>query len=587
MKSSAKVKKEFSTIFLSIVLVLVFVALLLILISNEVKHYSEAEELVMDGFYNEVEGIATYAASGIPWDLHESLHLGDEINENFINLNLKVQHIASYYPRANYTYTVSEDGGSYYFVLGSAGEEAIFPETTMGYLVDVIPNALVLAFSGEVTHSDGFYHDAWGRFISGYAPIFSPSGEVVAVLGVDIADEIVDEEIEKVRRKLLLRAAIIIAIGIIASLIGIYATLYLFKSHKFAKSAHDLLLQATNAAQQGAFEYDIYNDILLCGPETAKLFDYNIDPGTETYTLSKDFIVSKAVYEDKEDVDAALSMGEEKIEGLKYRKFVNLWKFHVENKVKAIKFKGYISSKDGKMKIIGMAEDYTEQEKNKVALINTNKKIQILHSISSHDIKNAITGIYAYADLILEEEGVPDNVKLATKRLIRSSEEIVSTISSFSNVYNALGTSLPEWINLRLLINNFFESHVDLKDIKFTNNADNFDIYASPQVSFAIQALFEFSIKNCNLATHILMYTSTSQGALNIIYEDDAICLSEKNKKGIFDFDISKGDDNALYIAKEILSITGISIKESGTNESGAHFVITVKPGWFRLRELE
>jgi K+-sensing histidine kinase KdpD len=72
---------------------------------------------------------------------------------------------------------------------------------------------------------------------------------------------------------------------------------------------------------------------------------------------------------------------------------------------------------------------------------------------------------------------------------------------------------------------------------------------------------------------------------LHIIYEDNGVGISEQHKETLFDFSLTKKDKNALFIAREILSITDISIKEDGTDEGGARFVITVKPGWFRLRK--
>jgi len=579
-------KREFSSIFLAIVLVIVFAALLLILTSNEVNYYNEAQKLVMDGLYTEVEGIATYAANNIPWDLHENVHPGDELSENFIYLNSIIRNIADHYPRASYIYTAKKDGDSYYFVLDSDEEDSFEPWGSIGYPMTVVPDALVLAFLGEVTHTDGFYHDAWGSFISGYAPIFSPSGEVVAVLAVDVNEEIVNEEIEKVRDALLIHLTIIAIIGLIASFIGISTTLYLLSSHKLTKSAQDMLLQAINAAREGSFEYDLDKDVLLCGPETAKLFGYNIMPGIEKYSLSRDFIIGQAVYEDKKNIDDVLSVQTKRMRGTKRRKFVFLWKFHVENMIKTMRFKGYVTQKNDRLKIIGMVENYTEQEKNKVALLNASKKMQILYSISSHDIRNIISAVYSYADLILEEE-ISDNVRADIEELIQSSEDSTFAISSFSNVSRELGTNLPEWIDLRTLVNDIFESDADLKGIRFINDIDNVDIYASPQTSFVIQTFFDFSRKHCDQVTSISMHTNISQDVLHIIYEDDGVGISEGEKKRIFDFDATKKDKNALYIAKEILSITDISIKEGGTDANGVHFVITVKPGWFRFRESE
>jgi len=564
---------------LSTIVVIVFIVLLLTLITSEINHYNNAQNLVMSGIHGEIEALATYAANSIPWDLHEKIRPGDELSDNFIKLNSIIKLIADNYPRASYIYTIRKDGDSFYFVLDSDEEEAWNIGEAIGVPVDVVPDALLLAFTGVFAHTDDFYTDEWGSFISGYAPIFSPSGEVVAVLAVDVSEDLVSEEIERVREEILVRISITTIIGLIASLIGIYATLYLLNSHKLTKSAQDLLLQATNAAQEGAFEYDPYNDTFLCGLETAQLFGYNIEPGIETYALSKDFIVGKAVYEDKKSVDEHLNVSNKRIE---HTKFAYSWRFHVDNKIKAIRFKGYISQNKGRVKIIGMAEDYTEQERNKGALINTNKKIQILHSISSHDIRNIFTAIYSYADLILEEE-VSDDIKVDIKELIQSSEDSTFAISNFSKIYSTLGTSLPEWINIKTLANDIFEAHPDLKHITFTNNINNVYIYADPHTNFVIQTLFEFSMQYCDCVTNVVMHTSISSDVLHIIYQDDGVGICDDNKETLFDFDVTKKDRNVLYIAREILAITDISIIENGCYGNGTQFVIAVKPGWFQL----
>jgi hypothetical protein len=586
MGFSEKVDKNLSITLLSAILIIVFSTLLLILASNEVTHYNDSQNLVMDGTYTEVEGIVAYVASSIPWDLHESLHPGDEISENFLSLNSIVKHVSEHYPKVSYIYTIRKEGDSFYFVLDSGAENDWDPEKTVGTLIEVVPQALTLAFSGQITHTDGFYHDEWGSFISGYAPISSPSGEVIAVLAVDISEDVVNEQIERVKNNLLIQIIVITTIGLIALFTGVYATLDLLKLHKFTTYARSLLLQSTSAAREGVFEYDLHNNMLLCGPETAKLFGYDIVPGIETFGLSKDFIISKTVYDDKKNVDDTLSSISKSLKGAKHKKFVYLWKFHVKNQIKTIQLKGYVKQGKRGIRVIGMAEDYTEQEKNKTTLISINKKMQMLHSISSHDIKNIITAIYTYADLILEEE-VSDRVKTDLKQLIRFSEDSISTISSFSDMYTTLSTNLPEWIDLKALVNDLFRSNAELKGIKFTNNIDNLDIYASSQTNFVLQALFDFSIKYYDQVTSILMYTSISEGALHIIYTDDGVGISEEDKARIFDYDITKIGQNKLYIAKELLSITDISLEENGIDKSGTHFVITVKPGWFRVRESE
>jgi signal transduction histidine kinase len=67
-----------------------------------------------------------------------------------------------------------------------------------------------------------------------------------------------------------------------------------------------------------------------------------------------------------------------------------------------------------------------------------------------------------------------------------------------------------------------------------------------------------------------------------IAVADDGIGVPAELKEKIFEKGYGKHTGFGLFLAREILAITGITIQETGTFGKGAVFAITVPEGSFR-----
>jgi signal transduction histidine kinase len=61
-----------------------------------------------------------------------------------------------------------------------------------------------------------------------------------------------------------------------------------------------------------------------------------------------------------------------------------------------------------------------------------------------------------------------------------------------------------------------------------------------------------------------------------IICEDDGVGITAQDKKRLFTRGFGKSTGLGLFLSREILSITGITITENGVPGKGARFEITV-----------
>jgi signal transduction histidine kinase len=72
-----------------------------------------------------------------------------------------------------------------------------------------------------------------------------------------------------------------------------------------------------------------------------------------------------------------------------------------------------------------------------------------------------------------------------------------------------------------------------------------------------------------------------------IVCEDDGEGIPAEEKERIFDRGFGKNTGMGLFLAREILSITGITIRETGKPGKGGRFEIMVPKGVYRVTDIQ
>lgn len=65
---------------------------------------------------------------------------------------------------------------------------------------------------------------------------------------------------------------------------------------------------------------------------------------------------------------------------------------------------------------------------------------------------------------------------------------------------------------------------------------------------------------------------------------DDGTGIAPEEKTRIFDQNYGKNTGNGLFLIREILSITEITIEETGVYGKGVRFVMIIPPRGFQIR---
>jgi PAS domain S-box-containing protein len=231
-----------------------------------------------------------------------------------------------------------------------------------------------------------------------------------------------------------------------------------------------------------------------------------------------------------------------------------------------------------------MIHDTTETYRYEEALRQANKKINLMSNITRHDILNQVNVLSGYTELI--SETLPENVKndpRIGKYLINLNKGIETIHSQivFTKDYQELGVVSPIWQSITDTVKEA-ASPFSGQSLKFSIEGSGVEVYADPLLKKAFYNLFDNARAHGEHVTEIIVSSCRVADSFVIKVIDNGIGVSPVMKDLIFEKSIGKNTGLGLFLVKGILSITGMEIKETGTEGVGATFEITVPPGNWR-----
>ena len=90
------------------------------------------------------------------------------------------------------------------------------------------------------------------------------------------------------------------------------------------------------------------------------------------------------------------------------------------------------------------------------------------------------------------------------------------------------------------------------------------------------------SIRHGEWVHEIRISYHLSGGNLVVTWEDNGVGIANNEKERIFELWFGKNTGFGLFLAREILSLNGITIKETGKPGKGVRFEKVVPKGMFR-----
>ena len=230
-----------------------------------------------------------------------------------------------------------------------------------------------------------------------------------------------------------------------------------------------------------------------------------------------------------------------------------------------------------KLELASMTEELRISEES---LRVTVKKLNLLSSITRHDILNQVTALTTYLELA--RINTSDE---KTARYLLESERIADVIYrqiSFTRDYEEMGVSAPVWQDVADEICKAASAH-HLGKVRLTVDLERLEIFADPLFEKIFYNLIDNALRYGGEQLSVIRISAKEvPGGLHLTCEDDGEGIRFEEKERIFRKGFGKHTGFGLFLVQEILSITGMTITENGIPGQGARFVIMVPEGAFR-----
>ncbi|NMB79260.1 MAG: PAS domain S-box protein [Methanomicrobiales archaeon] len=230
----------------------------------------------------------------------------------------------------------------------------------------------------------------------------------------------------------------------------------------------------------------------------------------------------------------------------------------------------------------GASQDITERKRAEEAISAANNKLLLLSSITRHDILNQVTALSAYLELLAmthQEPDAADHLHAMEKGL-----EVIRLQLEFARDYQEIGLKKPGWHAIRAEFSSIVESFAG-NTVHGTCSCNGEEVFSDPMIGRVFYNLIDNSLRHGDHVTDIRLSVQPDGQDLIIVYEDNGRGISFEDKEKIFLKGFGQHTGLGMFLIREILSITGMSITECGEPGKGARFEIHVPDGAWRVPE--
>jgi signal transduction histidine kinase len=165
---------------------------------------------------------------------------------------------------------------------------------------------------------------------------------------------------------------------------------------------------------------------------------------------------------------------------------------------------------------------------------------------------------------------------------IRDAGQAIYRQIALTRDYQEVGIKSPQWNRMEMMIERSI-SGFSGSGLQFHTTITNLEVYADPLLEKVMYNLVDNAIRYGKKITSISFSVQFSENGLELICEDDGIGIDAGSKEKIFERGFGSNTGLGLFLCREILMITGITIRENGEPGRGARFVMFLPKGTYRF----
>ena len=226
-----------------------------------------------------------------------------------------------------------------------------------------------------------------------------------------------------------------------------------------------------------------------------------------------------------------------------------------------------------------LQNDIAERRKVEAALATVNQKLSLLSQITRHDISNRVFALLANIDLAKDDA---ENTKFKdTLEKLELVSRSIQTQITFTKDYQEIGARAPSWHSVAPMIVHAAEQ-LDVRGVKIGNHLPDTEIFSDAMITKVFYNLIDNALSHGDHVTNIIFSQEETADGLLLICEDNGIGIPPQDKTRIFTKEFGRDSGLGLFLIREILAISGITLRETGDYGKGARFEMLVKKGYYR-----
>ncbi|RPI37761.1 MAG: PAS domain S-box protein [Methanoregulaceae archaeon] len=228
---------------------------------------------------------------------------------------------------------------------------------------------------------------------------------------------------------------------------------------------------------------------------------------------------------------------------------------------------------------VHIMRDITDHRQGEKALLRANRKLALLSGITRHDISNQLMTLDGF--LAILHKKAPDPALEDDFAKITKASALISAMIQFTKEYEEIGINAPAWQDCRTLVDAAVKD-ASLGKVRVKNDLPvGAEVFADPLMVRVWYNLLDNAVRYGGKITAIRFFSLERGDDHILVCEDDGDGVPAAEKEKIFERGFGKNTGLGLTLAREILDITGITIRETGEPGKGARFEITVqKEAW-------
>jgi PAS domain S-box-containing protein len=248
-----------------------------------------------------------------------------------------------------------------------------------------------------------------------------------------------------------------------------------------------------------------------------------------------------------------------------------------------LSYKFPVMDSQGGLTILGgVSADITDIKRVETALHRANEKLQILGHLTRHDALNQASVLKGWVSMAMKdasETGVGEHLEK-----ISTAVDVLTRQLEFASEYEKIGMDAETWMCVEDVSREVF-SEMQTRDVVLDVRCSEIEILVDPMFPTLVRNLVDNTLRHSGGAKRIELFCEPFPEGLRVVYRDDGVGIPNDLKEKVFERGVGSNTGLGLYLVRELLKTSEMTIEETGEPGSGVRFEMGIPEGRYRLRK--